>query len=227
VTPSWSTRSEVLDILGMHPKRVSVAPPGIDEQFHPGNEELSPTPLIVCVGRLMPPKRFDEMIRISHRVRERHPDLELVIVGHGYERPKLQALVDELDAGDWVRLAGYVSDEELLSLYRRSWAVASASMAEGWGMTLTEAAACGTPAVATRISGHCDSVVDGETGLLADDSREMVEKLDLILSDRELRLRLAEKARKRASQWTWDACAFGTFAPLAEDAIRRRERAKR
>ena len=126
-----------------------------------------------------------------------------------------------------MRFAGRVDDDELVDLYRQAWMVASTSVREGWGMTLTEAAACGTPAVATRISGHCDSVVDNETGLLAADSREMVEKLDALLSDADLRFRLAEKARKRAAQWTWDACAYGTFLPLADAAMQRRRQRDR
>ena len=56
-----------------------------------------------------------------------------------------------------------------MSWYRRAWVVASSSQREGWGMTLTEAAACGTPAVATAIAGHADAVLDGESGLLVDD----------------------------------------------------------
>ena len=83
-------------------------------------------------------------------LRDRHPDLQLVIVGDGYERLALEDQIAEIDADRWVRLAGHVSEEELLALYRQAWVVASASIAEGWGMTLTEAAACGTPAVATR-----------------------------------------------------------------------------
>lgn len=224
VTPSWSTRDEVVGILGMDESRVSVAPPGVDGKFHPGSEALSPVPLIVCVGRLMPPKRVDEMIRIANEVRQRHPELQLVIVGHGYERPKLEQVISELDAQDWVRLAGFVSDEDLVSLYRRAWVVSSASMAEGWGMSLTEAAACGTPAVATNITGHRDSVVDNETGLLASSSREMVDKLDAVIANREMQVRLAENARKRAAKWTWEACAYGTFLPLAQAAMSRQGR---
>jgi glycosyltransferase involved in cell wall biosynthesis len=218
VTPSQSSREEVINLLGMAPERVSVASPGVDERFHPGDEALAATPLVLGVGRLMPPKRFDELIQICGVVRERHPELQLVIVGHGYEEPRLKQLIDDLDAHDWVHLTGRVSDEELLSLYRRAWVVASASMAEGWGMTLTEAAACGTPAVATRIAGHRDSVEDNVTGLLATDSRGMVENLDAIMRDHKLRERLAEGARKRAAKWTWDACAYGTMLPLARAA---------
>ena len=102
--------------------------------------------------------------------------------------------------------------------------VASASIAEGWGMTLTEAAACGTPAVATRINGHTDSVDDGVSGLLADSSRDLREKLEAVLTDDDLRLRLSEGARKWASTFTWDATAVGVLTPLAREATRRNQR---
>ena len=172
----------------------------------------------------MAPKRFDELIRIVHSIRDRHPDVQLVIVGDGYERLALEELIADLDAGSWVRLAGHVSDEELLDLYRQAWLVASASIAEGWGMTLTEAAACGTPAVATRINGHTDSVLDGRSGLLADDSRELAQKIDLVLSDDDLRAGSAHGALECAASLTWDATALGVLTPLADEALRSRSR---
>lgn len=223
ITVSETSRGEIIEIMGMKPKRVSVVPPGIDERFSAGGEK-SPTPLFVTVGRLMPPKKVDEMVRVCHEVRERHPDLELVICGDGYEYQNLKDLIGSLGAHDWCRLAGRVSDEELVDLYRRSWAVCSASVAEGWGMTMTEAGACGTPAIATRMGGFRDSVDEGKSGLLADDSAEMVAQMCRLIEDRELRDRLSEGARKHAANFTWDACAFGTFAPLAEDALRRQRR---
>lgn len=224
VTPSNSSRTEIIELLGMKPDRVTVASPGIDPRFGPAEVEKSPVPLLVTVGRLMPPKKFDEMVRICHEVRKTHGDLQLVICGDGYEYQNLKELIGSLGAHDWCRLAGRVSDEELLDLYRRSWAVCSASVAEGWGMTMTEAAACGTPAIATRICGHQDSVDDGKSGLLADTSAEMVENIKALIDDRDLRDRLSEGARKHAANYTWDACAYGTFAPLAADALRRQRR---
>src|SRR3546814_15393565 len=73
----------------------------------------------------------------------------------------------ELVLDDAVELRGRVPDEELVELYQRAWVVASASSSEGWGMSLTEAAACGTPAVATNIAGHLDAVEHERTGLPA------------------------------------------------------------
>jgi glycosyltransferase involved in cell wall biosynthesis len=220
VTLSHSSRHELVDYLGLRPQQITVVPPGIDERFSPG-ERRSDRPLVVAVGRLMPSKRFDELIRVAEEVRRAVPDLQLVIVGDGYERPALEAQVAALDAEDWVRLAGKVSDEELLSLYRRAWAVASASIAEGWGMTLTEAAACGTPAVASDIAGHRDSVAAGRSGLLAADSRGLVRDLTAVLTDAQLRDRLSQGALAHAATLTWEATALGAFTPLAHDALRR------
>jgi glycosyltransferase involved in cell wall biosynthesis len=223
VTLSESSRRELIDYLRFKPEQISVVPPGIDARFTPSGPR-SPTPLVVAVGRLMAPKRFDELIRIVATLRDRHPDLQLVIVGDGYERLALEGQIADLGAGSWVRLAGHVSEEELLGLYRQAWVVASASIAEGWGMTLTEAAACGAPAVATRINGHTDSVLEGKSGLLADDSRELAHKLDLVLGDEGLRRQLSEGALAWAATLTWDATARGVLIPLAREAMKQRSR---
>jgi glycosyltransferase involved in cell wall biosynthesis len=126
-----------------------------------------------------------------------------------------------------VRLAGYVTDEELVTLYQQAWLVATASTAEGWGMTLTEAAACGTPAVATDIAGHRDSVADGKSGVLVGSSREMVSEIVRLIGDHDARARLAEGARKHAAEFTWEASAYNAFVPLARQARQRRDGAGR
>lgn len=221
VTLSESSRRELVDSLHFRPDRVHVVHPGIDERFTPGTEK-HPKPLIVSAGRLMPTKRFDVLIRHAAEARERVPGLELVIIGDGYDRAKLEELIDDLDARDWVRLAGHVDDQALVDLYRRAWVVASASVAEGWGMTLTEAAACGTPSVATDITGHRDAVASGRSGLLASSDAQFVDHLVAVLSDADLRQRLSEGALKHAATLTWDATATGVFHVLAAEAMRRR-----
>ncbi len=221
VTLSESSRQELIAHMRFKPHQVRVVPPGIDEGFRPGRKK-SAKPLVVAVGRLMPSKRFDDLIRIAAEARRSVPDLELVIVGDGYERPDIEQLIVDLDAHSWITLAGRVSDAELLRLYRQAWVVASASIAEGWGMTLTEAAACGTPSLATRIAGHADSVSDGKSGLLASSHREFVEHLVWILTDADVRARLSSGAREFAAEFTWDNTALGVFEPLAEVALRQR-----
>ena len=216
VTLSDSSRREIVAMLRLQPDRVTVAPPGVDARFTAGGLR-SPTPLVVAVGRLVPVKRFDALLRALVQVKAEQPDLRAVIIGEGYERPALETLRTELGADDWVSLPGHVAPDDLVSWYRRAWVVASSSQREGWGMTLTEAAACGTPAVATAIAGHADAVLDGESGLLVDDVRDLPAALRRVLGDEVLRSRLAKGALARARWFTWGATARRALEALAAE----------
>ncbi|HMX65304.1 MAG TPA: glycosyltransferase family 4 protein [Microthrixaceae bacterium] len=223
VTLSQSSKDELVDELGFDRGHVTVIPPGIDPSFSPLDPAdpgvgRSPVPLAVAVGRLTPVKDFCRLVRVMAGVRERVPDLELVIVGEGYERAAIEAQVAAVGGQDWVRLPGRISDEELLSLYRRAWLAVSASTREGWGMTLTEAAACGTPAVATDIAGHADAIDDGRSGLLGRSDDELVELATRVLTDATTRSALRAGALERAGELTWEACALANFRVLADDA---------
>ena len=191
--------------------------------FTPGGEK-SPTPLVVGVGRLVPVKRYDYLIDVLVEVKRRRPQLEAVIVGEGYEREDLEAQRHEAGAEDWIHLPGRITDEELVDLYRRAWAVAGASIREGWGMWLTEAGACGTTGVATDIAGHRDAVVSDRTGVLVERRDEFVAALDAVLGDDALRARLSAGALEHATRFTWEATALGTLEVLAADAMRRHGR---
>lgn len=220
VTLSESNRQEML-ALGYDPAMVSVAVPGVDGRFTPGGER-SPVPLVAAVGRLMPQKRFAELLPVLVELRRRHPELRAVVAGEGPERHRIEAAVRSSGASGWLEVAGRVADGELVDLYRRAWVLACPSTAEGWGMTVTEAAACATPAVATRIAGHVDAVDDGVTGYLARDGRELTERLDALLRDATLRERMGRAAEAKARAFTWPEAAWGIFEPLARDAARRR-----
>jgi glycosyltransferase involved in cell wall biosynthesis len=221
VTLSPSSRDELVGDLGFDADRVTVVPPGVDPYFTPGGER-SPTPLAVAVGRLVPVKDFPRLVRIMAKVRAEVPDVELVIVGEGYERDAILSQIRSHDAEDWITLVGRVSHHELRSLYRRAWIAVSTSVREGWGMTLTEAAACGTPSVATDIAGHADAVAVGRSGLLHAADADLVAATVRVLSDRPLLDQLSSGALSRAAELTWEHTAVANFEVLADDAVRRR-----
>jgi glycosyltransferase involved in cell wall biosynthesis len=214
VTLSESSKVELVDEMGFRPDRVRVVHPGVDASFTPGGVR-DPAPLVLAVGRLVPVKRFHLLIDALAAVKPRVPGLEAVIVGEGYEREALEAVVRNRGADEWVSLPGRVSDDELLALYRRAWVVASTSAREGWGMTITEAAACGTPAVVTDIAGHRDAVVHDRSGLVVSRIAELPDALARVLTDESLRDRLGDGATARAAECTWDAAALGTLEALA------------
>ncbi|HSZ36492.1 MAG TPA: glycosyltransferase family 4 protein, partial [Acidimicrobiales bacterium] len=95
VTLSNSSRDEIVDMLHLSAERITVAPPGVDERYHPAGHR-SETPLVVAVGRLVPVKRFDALLRALAPLKADHPGLEAVIIGEGYERAALEALRGEL-----------------------------------------------------------------------------------------------------------------------------------
>jgi glycosyltransferase involved in cell wall biosynthesis len=226
VTLSESSRQEIVAMLGLRPSKVSVVPPGIDELFTPGGAR-SPHPLVVAVGRLVPVKRFDVLMDVLCEVRRSVPDLRAVIVGEGYERGRLEAHRRALGAEEWLELPGYMDDRQLLDVYRRAWALASTSQREGWGMTISEAGACGTPAVVSRIAGHIDAVDDTVSGLLADvtsgrggaPATTFARTLAAVITDPVLRARLGRGARRRALELSWEATAAGALDALVDEAV--------
>jgi glycosyltransferase involved in cell wall biosynthesis len=224
VTPSESARDEIVSLLGIPARQIDVVHNGLGRGFAPGGTRAA-SPSIVAVGRLVPVKRFDLLVEAAAVARQRVGDLSLTIVGEGYERERILSVVRGLDAEGWVHLAGRVSEPELVRLYQQAWVAASASAREGWGLSLTEAAACGTPAVATRIAGHVDAVHDGRSGLLTDSTAGALgDALVRVLTDADLRQRLGRGAVERAATLSWESTALGVMRSLAGQARQHRGR---
>jgi glycosyltransferase involved in cell wall biosynthesis len=220
VTLSESSRDEIVEMLGMRRENITVSPPGISPRYSPAGDR-SPHPLVVAVGRLVPVKRLDLLVNALVRLKQDVPDLEAVLVGEGYERPALEAQIAAAGATGWLKLPGRLSDDELIALYRRAWVLTSASAREGWGMTITEAAACGTPSVVTKIAGHSDAVADGSSGILVSEPAALTGALRDVLTTSSLRERLSAGALQHAARFTWDNTARATFEVLAAQARRR------
>ena len=169
---------------------------------------------------MMPQKGLEDLLPALADVRERVPDAEAVIIGDGPHRERLEARAASLGATDWLRFVGRVSDDELVAWYQRAWVVTSASKREGFGLTLTEAAACGTPVVATRIPGHIDAVDEGRSGLLVDNMTELTDAVVALLGDSSRRNALGAGALKHASKFTWEASTAAMFGALCDEADR-------
>lgn len=212
VTLSHSSEEEIHERLGL--QRTHVVGPGISDFYSPGSRK-SEEPLVVAVGRLVPVKRFDLLINEFVRVREAVPTARLVIAGEGYLRHDLEEQIDRLGADSYITLAGRVSDTELREMYRAAWVVTSASLREGWGMSLTEAAACGTPSVASDIAGHRDSVSVGRSGLLVPDA-EIGATISMLLTNDNDRNALTRGALEYAGELSWDHTALRLFQLLVD-----------
>src|SRR5205085_6816315 len=147
-------------------------------------------------------------------VLEAVPEATLHIAGDGDHRPALEAEIEHRGLSDRVVMHGHVSEEEKLRLLQRAWVNLTASSAEGWTLTVMEAAACGTPSVAMSVGGLPESIADGVTGFLADDGAELTADVQRLVEDDGLRERMGQAAYNRAQEFTWDRTARRTLDVL-------------
>jgi glycosyltransferase involved in cell wall biosynthesis len=210
VAVSESTRTDLVH-RGVRRELIEVIPNGIDlDAFTPGPSAARyEAPTILYLGRVKRYKRVDLILRAAARLKSRAVRFRLVVAGSGDHLPGLVRLSEGLGLGDQVEFKGFVSEEDKLELFRRSWVHALTSPKEGWGIANLEAAACGTPTVASDSPGLRDSVVDGETGYLVPhgDITSLTGRLEALLSDPELRDRLGRGARAFSEGYSWEASA--------------------
>lgn len=202
ITVSESTKKEMLQ-LGLGESGIEVVYNGVDlKKYYRAGK--SSTPLIIYLGRLKAYKRVDVLIRAFSEVNARVPEARLTIAGSGEEQESLQKLAGELRLKN-VWFLGKVSEADKISLLQKCWVMVHPSLIEGWGITTIEANACGTPVVASDVSGLRDSVKNLQTGFLVEHGNPSAfsAKILEILNDSALRQRLSEKSVEWARQFDW------------------------
>lgn len=184
----------------------------------PVPESLRGRPLILFVGRLIPKKRAELLIRAFHSIQGEN-NAGLVIIGDGPLRPALEALVRDLQLVDRVHFAGFVQPEQVWSWYARAHVFVLPS-SETWGVVVIEALAAGLQLIVSdEVGCHPDVVVDGALGEVvpARDERALVEALR-----RQLHASTARGDDYRAARdATLSRFRYDWVARTMHDAIRR------
>jgi glycosyltransferase involved in cell wall biosynthesis len=203
VAVSQSTLCDLVD-RGMRRELIEVIPNGIDlDAFTPDPASVRyDAPTILYLGRVKRYKRVDLILRAAARLKERGVRFRVVVAGKGDHLPGLARLAEQLGLAELVLFRGFVSEEEKLELFRRSWVHALTSPKEGWGIANLEAAACGMTGYLVR---------HGDIDTLAD-------RLEALLGDPEARDRLGKGARAFSEGYSWEASADGMEAFLRKAA---------
>jgi glycosyltransferase involved in cell wall biosynthesis len=201
---------------GVSHSKISVNYNGVElDAFSPGPK--SPEPTLLFLGRLKRYKRIELLLDAMTAL----PRGTLHIAGDGDYRPAVEEAIAARGLAGRVRMHGAVDESTKLRLLQRSWLHVTASECEGWGLTVTEAAACGTPTVAVTAGGLAESVVDGETGVLVDNADEMARVIDALIDDNHTRQRLGEAGIARTRGLTWERTARATLNALHDEHARR------
>ena len=200
--------------LGIPRERIDVNYIGVDHHaYRPG--ERAPEPTLLYLGRLKRYKRIEMLFDVLEQV----PEAVLDMAGDGDHREALEEEIERRGLGARVRMHGHVSEERKLELLQRSWVNLTASSAEGWCLTVMEAACCATPSVAMAVGGLPESIADGDTGLLANTPEQLAERTRGLVRDPELRERMGASALERARGFTWERLAERNLAVLEHERV--------
>lgn len=206
ISISESTKKELVE-MGISAKSVAVIHSGIMN-----HENMSYTkskdPLVVYVGRIKAYKQLDHLIKAFKIAKGKVENSKLIIAGKG-DKTLLRKLAFESGLNSSVEFYNEVSEDEKLKLLHEAWVFVIPSMKEGWGITVIEANACGTPAIAYDVPGLRDSIRDGFNGILVKDGdiEALSNCIIKILKDDILRRELSKNSLQWAKRFDWDRSA--------------------
>jgi len=211
VTVSESTRKDLTN-LGF--KRVSVVPQGLNFKPLDCLPEKDSKPVVVFSGRLKRAKRPDHALKAFKIVKDHLSDSELWVFGDGPFRRTLERISEK-----GISFLGNLDNAERRELMKKGWVLVVPGLREGWGLNVIEANALGVPAVAYDVPGLCDSIINSETGLLAETGNieDLADKTLRILGDSSLRERLSNNALNYSKQFSWEKTADEFLKRITND----------
>ena len=229
VAISHYTKRCLVEELGIAADKITVVHHGMDhERFRP----LTPSPsllqryqlpegrrYLIYVGTEDPRKNLRTLVRALARVRRELPEVELIKAGWSHdagERQVLVALATELGVLDAVHFLEDVREDDLPQLYSLAEMYVTPSLYEGFGFTLLEAMACGTPAVYAEAGSLPEIAAGAGVGVAPVTAERLAEEVLSVLRSRDKRDALRAAGRARAASFTWPASTQGVLAVYTE-----------
>jgi glycosyltransferase involved in cell wall biosynthesis len=200
VAVSNTTKRDLVTRLKVDESKIHVIYNGVDhEKYRPS--EKSVKPMILWIGRMKKYKNPIDAFRIYKRLKKKP---ELVIAGTGDLSNEVAMFASKYGA----RYLGKVSEIEKINLYQKAWLVLSTSFIEGWGMTVVEANACGTPVVAYATGSMPEIIKDGVNGYLVPykDYDYAARIIDSILEEDTIK-ELSRRSLIESMKYDWDKTA--------------------
>jgi glycosyltransferase involved in cell wall biosynthesis len=180
-------------------------------------------PFLVAVGNLQPRKNLARLVEAYALIRQKHRDVQLVIVGPvGFRSSWVQRTIVDRGLSEFVRLLGYVEAEDLVALYNAATALVYPSVYEGFGLPVVEAMACGRPVIAADTSSLPEVV--GSAGLLVDpfDVSAIAAAMERLIADPRLAAELGARGLAQAARFSWRqtaSAALRTYEAVCDTAV--------
>src|SRR6478672_1874082 len=222
ITDSEHSRNEIVRYLHVDPQKIEVVYPAVDPFFQSAPDAAQIASVqsrfdidrdyILCVGIYKPRKNHAGLLRAFRTILQSGCDAQLVIAGPMSEgEPVLRRMAAELEIGEHVIFTGFVDDADLRALYSPARVYACPSSYEGFGFTVLEAMACGTPVVCSSATSLPE--VAGRAALYfdPDNPEEMASQLLLALTSHSTRESLIAHGRQNLLRFSWKETARQTL----------------
>ena len=204
VTESTTSRNDLLK-LGIKDKNIILIPLGVDLNLYNISEKSS-YPAVVYFGGYRKYKRPLDAVSIFKKISIKLPEVRFTFIGDGPELQNVRSLVKDQGIANKTTFTGKLKDTDLAKIVSQSWLNVHTSVTEGWGLSIIEASASGTPTVAYSVPGVVDAIEDGKNGIKVKDGDmdAFVEAALTILRDP---MSWQTSSRKVAEKYSWDITA--------------------
>ncbi len=221
ITVSESSKRDLIRLYGIPADKITVVYEAASAVFQPApTEQIAaakaryglPERYLITLGTIEPRKNLLRLVSALSALRQKDPQLALVIVGRaGWLYQDLMRQLEELDDPRAVLLPGYVPDEELPAVLSGARALVLASLYEGFGLPILEAMACGTPVVCSNVSSMPELGGDAARYFDPQDTGQMADVIAEVLRDGDLRAEMRQRGLEQAARFSWQRAARETL----------------
>ena len=223
IAVSQYTKNVLVDLLEIPPERIVVVHHGVDESFRPAPRSAVEAlrtrlalvrPYILFVGTAEPRKNLLRLVDAFAQIRRQgHEDVDLVLAGKSaWGSPRLRQRIAAHELAANIHLPGHVAGVDLPTLYCGAAAFVLPSLAEGFGMPLLEAMACGVPVIASKATALPEVYGDAALGFDPTSTEALADAISRVLADEALRADLIGRGFRRAARFRWQETARRTLA---------------
>lgn len=230
ITPSLFTKNELIDVFGIPKEKIRPIYLGVEPSFCPQTAQETEASLtkhnlvhgqyILSVGTLEPRKNLEKTLnaymQLPQVMRKHYP---LIIVGmKGWKTSPLEQKIEPLIRSGEIRLLGYLTREDLVSITAGALTLVYPSIYEGFGLPPLEAMSCGVPVISSNISSLPEVIGDGGILINPQDTDELKEAMETLISSPDIRTIYAKKALEKSQTFSWKRCVEETLSVYKEIA---------
>lgn len=211
LVPSQHVKDQLIDGWKINSQKITVTPEAVDDGLLAKGKELQDgvkRSYIFFVGNAHPHKNVEGLINAFLILRKKYPFLQLVLAGK--DSYFWKKILDKYPIKDII-YTGFISDPQLVTLYREAQVYVEPSFEEGFGIPILEAMASGCPVISSNVGALTEVGGDACVYFNPNDMGDMGDKIDRVLGSEKLRKELVDKGYKRVKLFSWEKMAKQTL----------------